>query len=117
MYVSVAGLPNDQLPAGGQKFVKDFSAANGGTAPDPYAVYAAQAADVMLSAIGSSDGTRAGVASSLFKVNIPSGILGHVSFNPNGDVNANPVTIYQVVHGKSSVHKVIVPATSLVTAA
>jgi branched-chain amino acid transport system substrate-binding protein len=117
MYVSVAGLPNDQLPAGGQKFVKDFSAANGGTAPDPYSVYAAQAADVMLAAISASDGTRAGVASSLFKVNIKGGILGDVSFNPNGDVTSNPVTIYQVVHGKSSVHKVIVPALSLVSAA
>jgi branched-chain amino acid transport system substrate-binding protein len=117
MYVSVAGLPNDQLPAAGMKFVKDFSAANGGTQPDPYAVYAAQAADVMLAAIKGSDGTRAGVATSLFKVDIPAGILGHISFNPNGDVLANPVTIYIVVHGKSSVHKVIVPALSLVTAA
>ena len=62
MYVSVAGLPNDQLPAAGQKFVKAFSAANGGAAPDPYSVYAAQAADVMLAAIANSDGTRAGVA-------------------------------------------------------
>ncbi len=117
MYVSVAGLPNDQLPAAGQKFVKDFTAANGGTPPDPYAVYAAQAADVMLAAIKASDGTRAGVASSIFKVNIANGILGHVSFNPNGDVTANPVTIYQVVHAKSSVHKVIVPSLGLVSAA
>jgi len=117
MYVSVAGLPNDQLPAAGQKFVTDFSKANGGAAPDPYSVYAAQTADVFLAAIKASDGTRAGVAASLFKVNIPAGILGHISFNPNGDVNANPVTIYQVVHAKSSVHKVIVPALSLVGSA
>jgi branched-chain amino acid transport system substrate-binding protein len=117
MYVSVAGLPNDQLPAAGQKFVKDFAAANGGSQPDPYSVYAAQAADVMLAGIAKSDGTRASVADQLFKVNIPTGILGHVSFNPNGDVTANPVTIYIVVHGKSSVHKVIVPSLSLVSAA
>ena len=97
--------------------MKDFTAANGGTAPDPYAVYAAQAADVMLAAIKASDGTRAGVASSIFKVNIKGSILGHVSFNPNGDVTANPVTIYIIVHAKSSVHKVIVPSLSLVTAA
>jgi len=117
MYVSVAGLPNDQLPAAGQKFVKDFAAANKGTAPDPYSVYAAQAADVFLQAIKNSDGTRAGVAKELFKVNIADGILGHVSFNPNGDVTSNPVTIYIVAHGKGSVHKVIVPALSLVSAA
>jgi branched-chain amino acid transport system substrate-binding protein len=117
MYVSVAGLPNDQLPAAGQTFVKNFAAANGGAQADPYAVYAAQVADVYLAAIKASDGTRAGVAASVFKVNIPAGILGHISFNPNGDVNANPVTIYQVVHSKSSVHKVIVPAAALVTSA
>ena len=56
-------------------------------------------------------------ASALFKVNIADGILGHVSFNPNGDVTSNPVTIYMVVNGKSTTYKVIVPALSLVTAA
>ena len=71
----------------------------------------------MLQAIKNSDGTRAGVAAALFKVNIPNGILGHVSFNPNGDVTSNPVTIYIVAHGKGSVHKVIVPSLSLVSAA
>jgi branched-chain amino acid transport system substrate-binding protein len=117
MYVSVAGLPNSQLPAAGQKFVTDFGKTIGGAQPDPYSVYAAQAADVMLAAIAASDGTRAGVADQLFKVNITNGILGHVQFNPNGDVNSNPVTIYIVAHGKSATYKVIVPALSLVTSA
>ena len=71
----------------------------------------------MLHAIKDSDGTRAGVAAELFKVNIKGGILGDVSFNPNGDVTSNPVTIYIVAHGKPSVHKVIVPALALVTSA
>jgi len=117
MYVSVAGLPITQLPAAGKAFVAAFRKTIGGTAPDPYAVYAAQAAAVILQAVAKSDGTRAGVAASLFKVSIPNGILGPVSFNKNGDVSANPVTIYKVVNGQSTTDKVIVPKNSLVKAA
>ncbi len=99
MYVSVAGLPVTQLPAAGKAFVAAFEKTIGGQTPAPYSVYAAQAADVILQAIANSDGTRAGVAAELFKVNIPNGILGPISFNKNGDVSANPVTIYKVVNG------------------
>lgn len=115
-YVSVAGLPIEKLPAAGQKFASDFGKSIGAT-PDPYAVYAGQAAQVILAAITASDGTRAGVADQLFKVNIASGILGHLSFNKNGDVTANPVTIYLIKGGKSTTYQVIVPATNLVAAA
>jgi branched-chain amino acid transport system substrate-binding protein len=117
MYVSVAGLPNQDLPAAGKAFVKAFSKTIGGAQPDPYAVYAAQATAVIVQAIKQSDGTRAGVASALFKVNIPHGILGPIKFNANGDVSANPVTIYLVKGGKSTTYKVIVPKNSLVAAA
>jgi branched-chain amino acid transport system substrate-binding protein len=117
MYVSVAGLPVEQLPAEGKAFVKAFGATQKGGTVDPYAVYAAQAADVIVQAIANSDGTRAGVASQLFKVNIPKGILGPMAFNANGDVSANPVTIYKVKGGKATTYKVIVPKNSLVATA
>ena len=117
MYVSVAGLPNEKLPAAGKAFVKAFSRTIKGAAPDPYAVYAAQAAQVMIQAIAQSNGTRADVAAQLFKVNVTGGILGHVSFNKNGDVTADPVTIYTVKGGKSTTFQVIVPASNLVAAA
>jgi branched-chain amino acid transport system substrate-binding protein len=117
MTVSVAGLPNSQLGPGGQAFLKGFDATIGGKQADPYSVYAAQAADVMLQAIANSDGTRAGVTGQLFKVQIKNGILGTFGFNANGDVTANPVTIYKIVGGKSTTLKVIVPAANLVAAA
>jgi branched-chain amino acid transport system substrate-binding protein len=115
--ISVAGLPNDKLPPGGQAFVKAFSAANGGKEPDPYSVYAAQAAEVIWQAIAHSDGSRASVTQQLFKVKISGGILGNFGFNANGDVTANPVTIYRVKDGKATTFKVIVPDNSLVAAA
>ena len=116
MTVSVAGLPNEKLPAAGQAFVNAFAKANGGKKPDPYSVYAAAAAQVFLAAIGKSDGSRAAVADQLFKVKA-STVLGNMAFNANGDVTSNPVTIYKIKGGQSSTFKVIVPPNSLVAAA
>jgi branched-chain amino acid transport system substrate-binding protein len=112
-YVSVAGLPNSALKGAGKTFVSAFTKADK-RAPDPYSVYAAQAAEVMVQAIKQSNGTRADVAKQLFKVNLKGSILGNVSFNANGDVTSNPVTIYVVKSGKSATFRVIVPPKSLV---
>ena len=71
----------------------------------------------MVQAIKQSKGTRADVTSQVFKINLKNSILGNLSFNKNGDVTANPVTIYQVKNGKSTTYKVIVPPNSLVKAA
>ena len=115
-YVSVAGLPNSQLKGAGTAFVKAFTKADH-RAPDPYAVYAAQAAEVAVAAIANSNGTRADIAKQLFKTNLKGSILGNVSFNSNGDVTSNPVTIYRIKGGKSTTYKVIVPSKALVKAA
>ncbi|HWJ32044.1 MAG TPA: branched-chain amino acid ABC transporter substrate-binding protein, partial [Gaiellaceae bacterium] len=115
-FVSVAGLPNSALKGKGAAFVKAFTKADH-RAPDPYAVYAAQAAEVAVAAIGQSNGTRADIAKQLFKINLKGSILGNVSFNANGDVTSNPVTIYRVKGGKSTTYKVIVPPKTLVKAA
>lgn len=115
-YVSVAGLPNSALKGAGKTFVKNFTKADK-RAPDPYSVYAAQAAEALVAAIAASDGTRSGVTSQLYKIKLQNSILGNVSFNKNGDVTANPVTIYRIKAGKSTTFKVIVPPASLVKAA
>jgi branched-chain amino acid transport system substrate-binding protein len=117
MYVSVAGLPTSKLPPAGKTFVGSFDKTIGGALVQPYSVYAAQAADVILKAIAASNGTRSSVTSALFKTSIPNGILGPVAFNANGDVAADPVTIYKVVNGQQTTDKVIVPASNLVKAA
>jgi branched-chain amino acid transport system substrate-binding protein len=112
-YVSVAGLPNTALKGAGKTFVSAFTKADK-RSPDPYSVYAAQAAEVMVQAIKQSNGTRADVAKQLFKLNLKGSILGNVSFNTNGDVTSNPVTIYRIKGGKSTTFRVIVPPKSLV---
>ena len=117
MTVSVAGQPNENLGSVGKKFVKDFGATQSSGQVDPYSSYAAQAIEVMLTAIGNSDGSRAGTSDQLFKTNVTNGIIGSFKINSEGDTNANPVTIYQIKGGKQTTLKVITPPTSLVKAA
>jgi branched-chain amino acid transport system substrate-binding protein len=114
--VSVAGLPNTALKGAGAKFVKDFTKADK-REPDPYSVYAAQAGEAIVAAIGASNGTRSDVTKKLFQLNLKNSILGAMRFNANGDVTANPVTIYKIKGGKSTTLRVIVPPNSLVKAA
>jgi branched-chain amino acid transport system substrate-binding protein len=120
MYVSVAGIPPEKLTGPGKQFVDQFGQQIG-TAVNPYAAYAAQAAVVMLNAISRSDGTRASVTDQLFNTNIQNGILGTFSINANGDTTANPVTVYiqqgSGSSGTGKTYKTIVPSANLVKAA
>jgi branched-chain amino acid transport system substrate-binding protein len=116
MTVSVAGLPNSALKGAGQAFVKAFTKADH-RPPDPYSVYAAQAAEAFVAAIKQSNGSRSDIAKQIFKIKLANSILGTLSFNSNGDVTSNPVTIYKVKSGQSTTFKVIVPPKSLVKTA
>jgi ABC-type branched-subunit amino acid transport system substrate-binding protein len=116
MTVSVAGLPNSALKGAGKAFVQAFTKADH-RPPDPYSVYAAQAAEAFVAAIAQSNGSRSDIAKQIFKIHLKNSILGTLAFNPNGDVTSNPVTIYRVKSGKSTTFKVIVPPKSLVKSA
>jgi len=114
MYISVAGQPNSKLGPAGKKFVKDFGTQIGAD-PNPYSAYAAQTMNVLLSAIGSSDGTRGDVAAQLLNTSVTGGILGTFTINENGDTNNNPVTQYKLgPGGKAVAFKTITPPASLV---
>ena len=114
MYISVAGEPNEKLGAKGKQFVSAFGKTQSGGNVDPYSAYAAQSAEVLLTAIENSDGTRADVTANLLKTNVSDGILGSFKIDANGDTNSNPVTIYQIKGGKQTTYKTITPPTDLV---
>jgi len=116
-FVSVAGLPNSKLKGKGKAFLTAFSSSQKGKQPDPYSVYAAQSAVVLLSAISKSNGTRASVTQQLFKTNLPGSILGNISFNAQGDVKGGPVAVYRIKAGKSTDYTVINPPEALVKSA
>ena len=85
MFMSVAGVPIDQFKGAGAEFAEEFKPTLGGKEIDPYAIYGAQAAQVLLDAIAASDGTRADVIAKLFEANVTDGFLGSFEINENGD--------------------------------
>ena len=99
MTISQPGPAYNRLGTQGRRFVASFSKRFGGT-PTRYAVEAAQAIDVLLGAIASSDGTRSSVTSNLFKTQTSNGILGSFGITSTGDTTLNVVAIYRIIDGK-----------------
>ena len=68
MYISYAGVPLSLLGAKGKAFLKAFAKYQGRSVVDPYAVYAAQTAQIMLNAIANSNGSRLSVVRAMHEV-------------------------------------------------
>jgi branched-chain amino acid transport system substrate-binding protein len=86
-YFSVAGVGIDQYKGAALKFIDGFKQQLNGKPVDPYAILAAQAAQVMLDAIKNSDGTRADVIKQMYATKVNNGLIGSFSFNKNGDLS------------------------------
>ena len=97
MWMSVAGTPIDAYSGTAQEFVTGFTDQylDANTPIDPYAIFGAQAAVVMLDAIAASDGSRADIITQMFDTSISDGYLGSFSFNENGDPQDASGTIVQ----------------------
>jgi branched-chain amino acid transport system substrate-binding protein len=113
-YISYPGIPVTALKGAGRKFVQGFRKANGGKLPDPYTAYAAQAAQVMLTSIAKSNGTRAEVAKGLFGLKVTNGILGNFSIDKNGDTTLGTVTFGRMRGENATFVKLITPPVSFV---
>ena len=85
MFISVAGVPIDEFKGKGAEFAEAFKPRLGGKEIDPYAIYGAQAAQVMLDAIADSDGSRGDVIAKLFDAKVTDGYLGSFEINDAGD--------------------------------
>jgi branched-chain amino acid transport system substrate-binding protein len=121
MYMSVAGVPIDQFKGAGAEFAKAFKPTLGGKEIDPYAIYGAQAAQVMLDAIAASDGSRQDVIAKLFQTKVKDGFLGSFDINENGDPSGAEgavvgFTVYKATD-KLTTDKVISPKPEDVEAA
>jgi branched-chain amino acid transport system substrate-binding protein len=84
-FFSVAGVPIEEFGPAGQEFIAEFETRVGDQPVDPYGVYGAQAAQIVLDAIANSDYTRAGVIEQLYTTEVNGGYLGDFSFTENGD--------------------------------
>jgi branched-chain amino acid transport system substrate-binding protein len=86
MYMSVAGVPIDAFTGAADEYIQALQAGPlAGKALDPYAIYGAQSAQIMLDAIAESDGSRADVIAKIFETEVENGLLGTFTFNENGD--------------------------------
>jgi branched-chain amino acid transport system substrate-binding protein len=113
MYITQPGIPVEELKGAGKEFVDAFQAEKG-RAPDPYTMYAAQAAEILLDSIADSDGTRASVSEGLFNREVPDGLLGEFEIDENGDTTLGTVAVFIVKNGEGTYEKVITPELSFV---
>src|SRR5688572_25159210 len=76
MFLSVAGVPIDEFEGPGAEFAEKLKPRIGGKPVDPYAIYGAQAAQIVLDAIAASDGSRGDVIAKMFETDVTDGYLG-----------------------------------------
>ena len=102
-FLSVAGQPIDQFEGVAKEFVDQLLAGPlAGKAIDPYAVYGAQSAQVLLDAIAASDGTRADIIAKLFDTSVQDGLLGSFTFSESGDPVAESGEAFAIVIYKAT---------------
>jgi branched-chain amino acid transport system substrate-binding protein len=121
MFMSVAGVPIDEFKGAGAEFAEAFKPRLGGKEIDPYAIYGAQATQIMLDAIAASDGTRADVIAKMFETQVTDGYLGSFGINENGDPSGAEgavvgFTIYKATDKLETI-KTISPKPEIVDAA
>jgi branched-chain amino acid transport system substrate-binding protein len=93
MWITVPGLPADRLPPAGREIVARVGAGQPGTMGPPYA---AAAAELLLTAIAASDGTRADVVRRLRTARLADGPVGPMRFDSYGDPVPRHVVLYRV---------------------
>lgn len=100
-FFSVAGVGIDKYKGPALKFIDGFKSQLGGKPVDPYAILAAQAAEVIVPAIAKSGGDRAKVIQNVFNTKVNNGLIGSFAFNKNGDLtNANgAATLFTIYKG------------------
>jgi DNA-binding SARP family transcriptional activator/ABC-type branched-subunit amino acid transport system substrate-binding protein/streptogramin lyase len=96
LYITTAGLPPARVGAVGRRFAARFALGRHVRDLDPYVLYAAQAAEVLLAAIARSNGTRPSVADELLDTRVTRGLLGSFAFDREGDPTPAPISVYRL---------------------
>jgi ABC-type branched-subunit amino acid transport system substrate-binding protein len=104
--------PNRELPHNGREFAAEFEE-RFGARPCCYTVHTAQATEMMLDAIASSNGTRAQVLENLFDARVDDGYIGDFTIDRNGDATLTTIGVYQIEHGRQRFKTAISPPPEL----
>jgi branched-chain amino acid transport system substrate-binding protein len=114
MFASVPGEVPQSLTGPGKKLVGELESELKGPV-ELYAPYAGQAAEVVLSAIGSGK-DRAGVIAAVRATSVQNGITGSFDILPSGDPSVGPITV-SVAKKTFVPFQVVEPGPALVKAA
>jgi len=111
--ITTLGPPLTSLPPAGLRFAQRLARVLG-QEPDPYAIYAGQATEVLLDAIARSNGSRRSVTRELFRTRVHGGLLNDFAITPTGDTTAGAVTANRVHEGTPRLVDVITPPARLI---
>jgi DNA-binding SARP family transcriptional activator/ABC-type branched-subunit amino acid transport system substrate-binding protein len=100
VFMTVGGVVTDRLPPPGARFAQRFARTQPGADVELFAIYAAQAADVLLQAIARSDGTRRSVLNQLMRTRMRNTLIGDISFDARGDIRQGAETIVRLAGGR-----------------
>jgi len=101
IFFTYPGVVTTRLPPAGARFLRRFTRTQSGVTVESFAIFAAQATEVMLDAIARSDGTRASVVSAVFATRLRDQLIGDIEFDARGDLKVAPITIMRVTGGGS----------------
>jgi branched-chain amino acid transport system substrate-binding protein len=96
MYLVTYLIASAKLGRTGRDFLRELQRSRGGGSSPYWALYGAQATEVLLAAIARSDGTRVSITRALFATRLADGPLGAAAIDPNGDVTPARVAVYRV---------------------
>jgi branched-chain amino acid transport system substrate-binding protein len=111
-YFSVAGVGIDKYTGTAKTFVDGFKKELNGKPVDPYAILGAQAAQVLVDAIGKSDGSRSDVINKVFATKLNDGLIGSFSFNKNGDLTGakGAAVLFTIYNGTNHLQTLLTTA-------
>ena len=110
--ISIAVLPNRDLPPAGREFAAEFTR-RFSQRPCCFSVHDAQAAHILLDAIAHSGGSRARVAEAVMSTTVRDGLLGDFSIDENGDSTLSAMGMYRIRTGRIRFETVVTPAPEL----
>jgi branched-chain amino acid transport system substrate-binding protein len=96
LYLTSYLIPSAQLSRSGREFLREYQQTQAGGASPYWALYAAQATELVLAAIARSDGTRASITRELFAIRLTDAPLGPAAIDRNGDVTPATVPVYRI---------------------
>ena len=96
LYLTSYLIPSAKLSRSGREFLREFQQTQPGGASPYWALYAAQATEVLLAAIARSDGTRASITRELFATRLTDAPLGPAAIDRNGDVTPANIPVYRI---------------------